>query len=230
MSECTVVLTYSQICHYYCVFDNLVKTVFIQGVLPPGAIVTCSADNTIRVWDIGALDGNTNNNITATTSMSTSTLDTTATLDGAAETHKWFNLYRCVSTEYIQHVATCKDYKLSISCNLLGVYILYAHSYQHACVCCVHCVWLSLISNSKYMLRVLYVNAESDGTCDEKQQQQQQQQTSTAIEDSSNYMECSLDQSKVLHDIEVPITHSWPTAPRSLAIHPNGLQVCITHA
>jgi hypothetical protein len=73
------------------------------------------------------------------------------------------------------------------------------------------------------MLRVLYVNAESDGTCDE----QQQQHTTTAIDGSSSSMECSLDRSKVLHDIEVPITHSWPTAPRSLAIHPNGLQVCI---
>jgi hypothetical protein len=77
------------------------------------------------------------------------------------------------------------------------------------------------------MLRVLYVNAESDGTCDEKQQQHS---TTTAIEDSSSSSrECSLEHSKVLHDIEVPITHSWPTAPRSLAIHPNGIQVCIVH-
>jgi hypothetical protein len=76
------------------------------------------------------------------------------------------------------------------------------------------------------MLRVLYVNAESDGTCDEKQQRQQ---TSTAIKDSNSSVECSLGQSKVLHDIEVPVTRSWLTAPRSLAIHPNGTQVCIAH-
>lgn len=97
-------------------------------------------------------------------------------------------------------------------------------------VACTVFLCLSSLYNSKYMLRVLYVNAESDGTCDKLLQQLQQQHTSTAVnDDSCSSIEQSSDHSKVLHDIEVPVTQNWPTAPRSLAIHPNGLQVGHLH-
>ncbi len=133
--------------------------------IPAGTFVTCSADNTIRVWNINSLDG------------SSATRDGVEGEEAAASTvsKTWVNLY------------------------------------------------------SQHLLRILYVNSLDGGMSEVPSHNSLSAECGGGgqyeHENAKEKRTTSSSQSYGIPDVETLPTSNSPVSPRSLAVHPDGLQL-----